>query len=59
MDHDKKHGEGTLRIVQAGDMEGAAAGWTIQLAAPSTATTRTTQPATAATVVAPVAMAAT
>ena len=29
MDHDKKNGEGTLRIEQAGDMEGAAEGWTI------------------------------
>ena len=34
MVHDKKYGEGTLHIGQAGDMEGAAAGWTIQLAAP-------------------------
>ena len=59
MDHDKKHGEGTLRIGQAGDMEGAAAGWTIQLAAPATTTTGTTQPATAATVAAPAAMEAT
>ena len=59
MDHDKKHGEGTLRIGQAGDMEGAAAGWTIQLSAPSTAMPGTTQPATAATLAAPAAMEAT
>ena len=59
MDHDKKHGKGTLRILQAGDMEGAVAGWTIQLAAPSTATPRTTQPETTATVASPAAMEAT
>ena len=41
MYHDKKHGEGTLRLGKAGDMEGAAEGWTIQLAAQSTATTET------------------
>ena len=59
MDNDKKHGEGMLRIGQAGNMEVAAAVWTIQLAAPSTATTGTTQPATAATLAAPAAMEAT
>ena len=48
MDHDKKHGEGKLLIGQAGDMEGAAEGWTIKLAAPATATS--------ATVAAPAAM---
>ena len=56
MDHDKKHGEGTLCIGQASEMEGATSGWTIQLAAPSTATPGTTQPATAATVAAPATM---
>ena len=40
-------------------MEGAAVGWTIQLAPPSIATPGTTQPATAATVAAPAAMEAT
>ena len=40
-------------------MEGAAAGWTIQLAAQSTSTPGTIQPATSATVAAPAAMAAT
>ena len=35
MDHDKKHGEGTLRLGKVGNMEGAAEGWTIQLAAPA------------------------
>ena len=51
MDHDKKHGEGTLCIGKAGNMEGAAERWTIQLAAPATAAT--------ATVTAPAAMEAT
>ena len=37
MDHEKKHGEGTLCLGKAGDMESAAEGWTTQLAAPTTA----------------------
>ena len=38
MDHDKKHGEGTLRLGKTGDMESAAEGRTTQMAAPTTAT---------------------
>ena len=41
MEHDEKHGEGTICIGKAGDMEGAAERWTIKLAAPATATTAT------------------
>ena len=48
MDHDKKHGEGTLHLGKTGDIESAAEGRTTQLAAPTTAT-----------VAAPVAMEAT
>ena len=38
MDHDKKHGEGTLCLGKTGDMESAAERRTTQMAASTTAT---------------------
>ena len=38
MDHDKKHGKGTLRLRKTGNMESAAERRTTQMAAPTTAT---------------------
>ena len=38
MDHDKKHGEGTLCLGKTGDTESAAEGRTTQMAAPTSAT---------------------
>ena len=38
MDHDKKHGEGTLCLGKTGDMESAAEGRTTKLTSPTTST---------------------